>query len=103
MDTAEGPHIGVHGSPLYEAAVLSLLQQVLASMVVGELVEDPGTVLHMGRVDILEGPAVGQVAHIFTELQHLTSEVKMLVDTNPERTRGLQNKDHKFSLSLCQR
>ena len=102
MDVADGPHIGVHGCPLDKAAVLSLLQQVLASTVVGELVEDPGTVLHMGRVDLLELPLVEQVAHIFTELHHLTAEVKTLVDANPEHTRGLQNKEHELSLSLCQ-
>ena len=28
MDTADGPHGGVHGCPLNKAAVLSLLQQV---------------------------------------------------------------------------
>lgn len=93
MDAFQGPHIGVDGGPLCEAAVLSSLQQVLAPAVVGPLVEDPGAVLHLGRVDLAEGPVLGQVAHIFSEIQHLTTEVRTLVDTNPEHIRDLQDKD----------
>lgn len=99
----EGPHIGVHGCPLSEAAVLSSLQQVLASAVVWKLVEDPGTILHVGGVNLAEVPAVGKVTQIFSVLQHLTTEVGTLVDTNPEHTRDLQDKDQEFSLSVYKR
>lgn len=102
MHSAEGPHVGVHGCPLVEAAVLSSLQQVLTSAVVGKLVEDPGTLLHVGRVNLSEVPAVRQVVHILGALQHLTAEVGTLVDTNPEHTRGLQHKK-KRSVYLCTR
>lgn len=42
--TAEGANFGVHGCPLCEAPVLPLLQQVLSSMEVGELMKDPGAI-----------------------------------------------------------
>lgn len=100
MDAAEGPHVGVHGCPLIEAAVLSSLQQVLTSTVAGELVEDPGTVQHLGRMDLPEVPAVGQVVQILSAFQHLTAEVGTLVDAYPEHTRGLQYKDQ-GSFYLC--
>lgn len=90
MDTAERPHSGIHGCPLVEATVVSLLQQVLASAVVRKLIEDPGAILHTGRVDLPEVPAVGQVVHIFSALQHLAAEVRPFVDTNSESSRGLQ-------------
>lgn len=96
MDAAKGPHVGVHGCPLCEAAVLPSLQQVLSSTVVGKLIENPGTVLHLGRVNLAEVPVVRQVAQIISALQHLATEVRTLIDTNPEHTRSLQDKDREF-------
>lgn len=98
MDAAEGSHVGVHGCPLVETAVLSPLQQVLMTPVVGKLVEDPGAVLHLGRVNLSKVPAVEQVAHVFSAVQHLTAEVRALVDTNPERGRGLEDNMISFIL-----
>ena len=100
VDPAEGAHVGVHGGPLGEAAVLSSLQQVLTSTVVRELKEDPGAVLHLDGVSLLEVPALRQVVQVFSALQHLTTEVRALVDTDPEHTRGLQHKDQEFSLYI---
>lgn len=48
MDMAEGPHNGVHGSILCEAAALSSLQQVLLSLVVGMVVDGPGATKRYG-------------------------------------------------------
>lgn len=89
MDTAERPHIGTHCSPLIEAAVLSSFQEILASTIVGKLVEDPSAILHLGRVNLPVVPAVGQVVLIFSAVQHLTAEVRTLINTDPECTRGL--------------
>lgn len=100
VDPAEGAHVGVHGGPLSEAAVLSSLQQVLTSAVVRKLEEDPGTVLHLGGVSLLEVPALRQVVQVFSALQHLTTEVRALVDTDPEHTRGLQDKNQELSSTL---
>lgn len=95
---AERAHIGVWACPFCEAAVLSSFQQVLVSTVVGKLVEDPGTILHLGRVNLVEVPAVKQVAQIISALHHLTTEVRTLVDTNPKHTTGsLQDEDREFS------
>lgn len=102
MDMAEGPHVGVHGCPFVEVAVLSSLKQVLTSTVVRELVEDPGAVLHLGRVNLPEVPAVGQVVHIISALQHLTAEVGLLIDTNPEHSGGLKDEDQELKLPFCQ-
>lgn len=92
-DVAERAHIGVDSCPLCEATVLSSFQQVLAPAVVGELIEDPGTLRHLGRVNLSETPAVGQVAQIFSALQHLTAKVRTLEHTNPGHTRRLQDRE----------
>lgn len=98
MDAAKGPHIGVHGCPFCEAAVLPSLQQVLSSTIVWKLVEDPGAIRHLGRVNLAEMPVVRQVAQIISALQHLATEVRTLIDTNSEHTRrSLQDKDREFS------
>lgn len=63
-------------------SVLALLQQVLASPVVGMLVEDPDAFLNLSRVNFMEAPAVQQVGQVITELHHLTAEVWMLIDAD---------------------
>lgn len=93
MDAAEGAHAGVHGRPLVEASVLSSLQQVLAAAVVGQLVENPGAVLHVGGVNLPQVPALEQAVDVFRALQHLTSEVRTLVHSDPEHVGGLKHKE----------
>lgn len=95
MDATEGAHVGVHGCPLVEASVLSSLQQELTTAVVGQLVEDKGALQHVGRVNLPQVPAFGQVVDIFRALQHLTAEVRTLVHTDPEHVGGLKHKDRR--------
>lgn len=80
----------MEGTPLSVPPVLALLQQVLAPSVVGMLIEDPGTLLDVGRVDVPVTPAVLQVRQVLTELHHLAAKVWPLVDANPVPVGGLE-------------
>lgn len=95
-NTAEGPHIGVHCCPLCEASILPSFQQVLSSTVVRKLVKDPSTILHPGRMNLVEVPVVRQVAQIISALQHLATEVRTLIHTNPKQARSLKKKDREY-------
>lgn len=89
-DTLDGTHGWLKGAPLGVSPVFALLQQVLAPPVVRILVEDPGALLDVGRVDVPVTPAVLQVGHVFTEFQHLAAEVWPLVDAHPVSGGGLE-------------
>lgn len=80
----------MEGTPLGVPPVLALLQQPLAPSVVGMLIEDPGALLHVGRVDVPVAPAVLQVRQVLTELHHLAAKVWSLVDANPVPVGGLE-------------
>lgn len=80
----------MEGAPLGVPLVLALLQQVLAPPVVGMLVEDPGTLLDVGGVDVPVAPAVLQVRQVLTELHHLAAKVWPLVDADPVPVGGLE-------------
>lgn len=70
-------------SPLRVSSVFALFQQVLAPPVARMLIEDPGAVLDVGRVDVAVAPAVLQVGHVFTKLYHLATEVWTFVNADP--------------------
>lgn len=92
-DAAEGAHVGVHGGPFSVAAVLSSLQQVLTAAVVWKLIEDPGAIFHLSRVDFVEVPVLRDVAQVLCAFVHLTAEVRTLVDTDDGRAGDLEDRD----------
>lgn len=65
-------------------------------MVVGKFEEDPGAVLHLSGVNLVDVPVIRQVVQIIGALQHLAAEVRTLIDTNLIRTKSLQDRDGGF-------
>lgn len=62
-------------------------------MEVRKLIEDPGTIQDLCRVNLVAMPVISQIAQILCALQHLAAEVRTLVHTNPEHTGNLRDED----------
>lgn len=81
-DHAEGPHSRGGGAPVCKAVVLATFQEVLVSVVVGLLVEDPRAIHNHRGVDFLELEGLVNRSAIFNTLRHLTSEVLLFVESD---------------------
>lgn len=62
-------------------------------MEVGKLMEDPGAIQDLCRVNLMAMPVISQIPQILCALQHLAAEVRTLVHPNPEHTGSLRDKD----------
>lgn len=76
---AEGSDSGGGGAPVGVIGVFSTFQEVLVSLVVGLLVEDPGTVHHHAGVDLAELEGVVNRWAVVSALRRLTSEIPLAV------------------------
>lgn len=82
-NASNGANRWLKSPPLRVPPVFALFQQVLAAPVVWMLIEGPGAILDVGRVDVAVAPAVLQVGHVFAELYHLAVEVRTFVNADP--------------------
>lgn len=69
---SEGLHGGADGTPVCGLAVIAFLQQVLAALVVGMLVEDPPAAQDPGRVDLSPVELVQYGSAVVRRFDHLT-------------------------------
>jgi len=79
-DHAEGSRGGGGGAPVREVAVLAPFQEVLAPLVVGPLVEDPGAIRYHGGVDFPELEGLENRRAILGALRRLAFETLPLVE-----------------------
>lgn len=84
---SDGSHPGTETSPLIKPPVFTRAHQVLASPVMGMLVEDPVAVHHVAGVDVAKVEAFVQGGAVISQLHHLTSELWALID--PQSVRAL--------------
>lgn len=80
FDHAERSHSRGGGAPVCIARILSTFQEVLVSMVVGLLVENPRTVHHHTGVELPELEGLVNRWAIFNTLHCLTSEILLFVE-----------------------
>lgn len=82
FDHAERPHSRGGGAPVCIVGVLATFQEVLVSLVVGLLVEDPCTIHHHTGVELLELEGVVNRWAILKTLCHLSSEILLVVESD---------------------
>lgn len=85
-NTSDGAHPGAHASPVVVYPVLSRGQQVLAPPVVGVLIQKPGALHHIARVDVIVMEALVEVGAVVRQLRHLSSELGALKDSHTVRS-----------------
>lgn len=78
-----GSNSWLHTTPVRVAPVLASLQQVLPTLVVGMLIEDPGTFKHFAGVDVTAVPALVESRHVVRYLHGLTFKVWPLPNLQP--------------------
>lgn len=81
-DHAEGSHSRGSGAPVCVAGVLATFQEVLVSLVVWLLVEDPRTIHHHAGVELLELEDLVNRWAIISTLCHLTPEILLVVESD---------------------
>ncbi|TNN42685.1 Gamma-crystallin M3 [Liparis tanakae] len=84
-DHAEGSCGGGGGTPVREVAVLAPFQEVLAPLVVGPLVEDPGAIRYHGGVDFPELEGLVNRRTILGALRRLAFETLPLITFYEEK------------------
>lgn len=84
---SDGSHPGIQASPLIKPPVFTGAHQVLASPVMGVLIEDPVAVHHVAGVDVAEMEAFGQGGAVVSQLHRLASKLWALID--PQSVRAL--------------
>ena len=67
-------------TPVDRLPVLLLVQQVLPASVVGQLIEDPGALQHLTRVDLPHVELLHDGRAVFRGLMHLTIKIPFLKD-----------------------
>lgn len=67
------------------APVVPWPQQVLPPPVVGQLIEDPGALQHIERVNLIEVEAVVERGAVLCDLYHLASVIFPLIKSDPVR------------------
>lgn len=77
---SEGLHGGADSAPVCGLAVIAFLQQVLAALVVGMLVEDPPAAQDPGGVDLSPVELVQDRSAIVRRFYHLTRKVPFVVE-----------------------
>lgn len=85
-DASDGAHPRTHTSPLIEPPVFTRAHQVLAAPVMGMLVEDPVAFLHIAGVDVVVVEALIQGGAVVSQLHHLASELRALINHHSVRT-----------------
>lgn len=80
FDHAERSHSRGGGAPVCVVGVLATFQEVLVSLVVGLLVEDPRTVRHHTGVELPQLEGLVNRWAIFTTLCCLTSKILLFVE-----------------------
>lgn len=81
-DPAEGPSGGAGGPPVTELAVLPRPHEVLASTIVGVLIEGPVALHDIAGVDVAATEVILDRLTVIIELHHLALEVGTLIDTD---------------------
>lgn len=79
----DGSNSWLNTTPVGIALVLAPLQQVLPTLVVWMLVEDPGTFKHLAGVDVAAVPALVEGRHVVRHLYRLTFKVWPLPNLQP--------------------
>lgn len=79
-DMSDGSHPGTQASPLIKPPVFTGAHQVLASPVMGMLVEDPVAIHHIAGVDVVEMEAFIQGGAVISQLLPMASELWTLID-----------------------
>lgn len=79
----DGSNSWLNTTPVGIALVLAPLQQVLPTLVVGMLIEDPGTFKHFAGVDVAAVPALVEGGHVVRHLHRLTFKVRPLPNLQP--------------------
>lgn len=77
---SKGLHGGADGAPVCRLAVIAFLQQVLATLVVGMLVEDPPAPQDPGRMDLPPVELVQNGSAVVRCFDHLTRKVPFVVE-----------------------
>lgn len=80
----------LHTAEVRVVPVLTPLQQVLPTLVVGMLIEDPGTFEHFAGVYVAAVPALVEGRHIICHLHRLTFKVWPFPNLQPPRISHLQ-------------
>lgn len=80
---SERAHPGVVAAPVTAGPVLSWAQEVLASPVVGVLVEDPVTLHNVAGVNVVVAEAIIHVGAVIHELHCVSHHVRPVVDPHP--------------------
>ncbi len=101
-DHAEGSHNRGGGAPVCIVVVLATVQEVLVSVVVGLLIEDPRTIHHHTGIELPELEGLVNRWAIISALYRLAAKVLFLIESdlpglsiNLERVRELK------SMKLC--
>ena len=79
-EAPEGQDCGAAGPPVARLAVFSLLQEVLASAVVGMLVENPQAVEDLAGVDLPPAKLLQEGGTVLCGLEGLAPEVCPLIE-----------------------
>lgn len=84
-DSPQGAHFSIHSPPVMVAPVVPRPQQILPSPVAGQLIEDPGALQHIERVNLIEVEAVLKRGAVLSDLYHLASVIFPLIKSDPVR------------------
>lgn len=82
FDHAEGSHNRGGGAPVCIVVVLATFQEVLVSVVVGLLIEDPRTIHHHTGVELPELEGLVNRWAILNALQRLAAKVLFFVESD---------------------
>lgn len=91
-ETFEGLHSRTDSTPVTRLAVLSLLQEILATVVVGVLIEHPPAIKHFAGVHLPPTKLLQKGRTVLCSFEHLTPKVGLLIQLHlVRRPTGLKD------------